>query len=213
MLLKQLEASYRLGQQIDIDAGMFIVHIYSPKFVLNNISYSEEGTGIDLFDKNNTVRLHVEDSNLNISLDYSLVLDPPILEDEGVLQIGYTALDMDIYVGMQPQKDNPQRVDLYISKSNFTVAPSDVYIEMTNNNDFNKILINIMSAIKGPIINLVTSALADYMQNLVDLVEGLIPESIDLDGVVIDISLFKIPDVTTDDFLTASWVGKVVCPG
>jgi hypothetical protein len=213
VLLKELEKSYKLGQTITIDLGMFIVYLELPKFVLNNISYSEEGTGVDLFDKNNTLGLHIEDSNLNVSLQYNMILDPPILDDQGILEIGYSALDIDVIVGMQPQKDNPQRIDLYIAKSNFTVDPKDVYIELTNNNDFNKILINIMGAIKGPIINLVTSALTDYFQNVVDLVESLIPETIDLDGVVIDISLFRIPDVTTDDFLTVSWVGKVVCPG
>jgi len=208
-VFKMLEKEYKLGQTIEVDLEMFKVILTSPKLIVNEISFGEDGTKVDLYDKNNSFGFHIQDSVVDISMKYSLILDPPILDDDGTLNIGYTGLSIDVILAMLAKKDNPKAIDLEISESYFKVAPKNVKIEIDNSNDFDKLLITVVNSIKAPIVNLISQALSEYLQQLADLVEGLIPGIVNLSGIEIDLAFAEIPDVTVDDFIIASWVGKV----
>lgn len=64
-------------------------------------------------------------------------------------------------------------------------------------------------AIKAPLINLAAQALTDYMQEVVDLVLGVIPSPITIGDINIDMSFFEFPLITEDDYATGTFVGKI----
>ena len=50
---------------------------------VSQLSYDKNGTYVDMFESNNTLGIHLKDAKMNVTVDYAMELDPPIIEDTG----------------------------------------------------------------------------------------------------------------------------------
>lgn len=185
------------------------LYVSCSEFTINEISYDISKTGVDLFSANNSLGFHIIDSNVNLTANYSLFVDPPILEDDGILKVGYNNLSIDIIFGLQPLKENSSKLYVNITESIFTVDPKNVYLKLNNTNDFDQLLISVVNAVQSSVIRLISTLLTEYLQSIVDLVLGLIRSPIVIDDISIDMSFYELPKVTTDGYVSAPWVAKI----
>lgn len=208
-ILKYLQRQFKLGKTIELDLGMMKLYVSCSEFTINDISYDIDKTGVDFFSANNSIGFHIIDSNVNLTANYSLFVDPPILEDDGNLKVGYNHLSIDVIFGLQPLEEKSNKLYVNITESIFTVDPKNVYLKLQNTNDFDKLLINVVNAIQASIIRLISTLLTDYLQSIVDLVFKLIRSPILIDDISIDMTFYELPKVTTDGFVSAPWIAKI----
>ena len=208
-ILKYLEREFKLGKTLELDLGMMKIYVSWSEFSINEISYDITKTGVDLFAANNSLGFHIGNSNVNLTANYSLYVDPPILEDEGILKVGYNNLSIDIIFGMGPRKDDAKKLYVNLTESIFTLDPKNVYLKLNNTNDFDQLLITIVNTVQNSVIRLVTTLLTDYLQSIVDLVLGLIRSPITIDDISIDMSFYELPKVTEDGYVSAPWIAEV----
>ena len=199
----------KITKIISINLGMFIVHLSDLSFQINEISFDINKTKADLYHTNNSIGFHIADNKVNFTLGYDVILEPPILEDTGIVEIGYDSLNLDFILGMIPDKDDPEKLAIEVSESNFIVNPQSVKIGLKNNNDFNSLIVSVINAILPPVANLLSTAVSDYFQEGINLILGLIKFPLSVGQISLDFSLTKLPEITKDDFLSISSDGKI----
>jgi hypothetical protein len=204
-----ISKSFTLGSHYELDLDMFVVHLNSPKLSVNEISYNEDLTKFDTYSENNTIGFHIVDSKVNVSLDFDIFLDPPILDDKGTLEIGYDDLNIDVLVGMEESESSPGTLELNITESRFSVDPRKFYMKLDNENDFDKLLISVYSAISPALVNVISNGLTEYLQTIMDLVTGQIKMPIEIAGLSVDLGFKELPLVTPDEYVTSSYIGKI----
>ena len=75
---------------------------------------------------------------MTLVIDYDLVIDPPILEDEGGFKVSFEKLTFESYI--QPFLENEgtpeQRFQVNVNDVNFVLKSSDLNLSLNNTNDF-----------------------------------------------------------------------------
>ena len=204
-IFELIKEEISINKTIEVDVGMFILYLSSPKFEIVDIQYDKDKTSIELYNDNNSIGFHLADSLVNISMEYDIYLDPPILNDTGKLDLGYNHLSIDMVFSLE-QKDPSGDLFLNFSESQFTVDPKDVYLNLNNTNDFDQILITVVKSISDPILRLISTALTDYLENVANIVIGFIPEALSIGKFSIDLSFYDFPNIT-DEYALSTWNG------
>ena len=199
----------KITKIISINLDMFIIHLSDLSFQINEISFDINKTKADLYHTNNSIGFHIADNKVNFTLGYDVILEPPILEDTGTVEIGYDSFNLDFILGMIPDKDDPEKLAIEVSESNFIVNPQSIKIGLKNNNDFNSLIVSVINAILPPVANLLGTAVSDYFQEGINLILGLIKFPLSVGQISLDFSLTKLPEITKDDFLSISSDGKI----
>jgi hypothetical protein len=210
-LLKLVKQSFLLGKTFELDLEMFRLYLVSPQIIVNEIDYDTDLTRFDTYSENNSFGFHIVDSNLNVTLNYDIFIDPPILDDRGTLAIGYNDLNINVILGMK-EGENGEFV-IEVSESSFYVPAKSFYLDIDNENDFVSLYGTVVDAILPPVVNLIGTALSEYLQTIVDLALGYIPSPITLAGISLDLGFYEFPNVTADEFITSTWIGKVFPEG
>jgi len=208
-VLKLIGDEFNTTKVYELDLDMITLFISKPSLIINTINYDPDLTKANLYHENNSVGFHIVDSKVNLTLDYDVFTDPLLIDDIGKVDVGYEKLNLDITFGMGASKDDPNQFAIEVSQSSLSVDPKSVRIDLTNENDFNKLVVSVVNAILPPIANLVGTALSEYLQNLVDLVTGLVKWPLVIKDISVDLSFKEWPVVTNDTYLTISSVGKI----
>lgn len=134
---------------------------------------------------------------MNISLNYGLRVEPPVLEDDGDFNMVLDGFTFQTYVS--PYWDttgDEKKIALQINSTDVTLNPLDVLIQLDNTNDFNNMLVSIINTIKLPIINVITKAMQDYLQQITNFILKAIPSPFPLfSGIKVDMSNLDLPTI------------------
>jgi len=90
-------------RNIFIETDLLDVYLKILDFNLVQITYDVNKTWVDLLDptkseyKESTFGVHFINTALKLVIDYDLVLDPPIVEDEGGMQFSFDKLTFEGY--------------------------------------------------------------------------------------------------------------------
>lgn len=193
----------------EINLDMITIFISKPQLLINEIYYDPKLTKADLYSNNNSLGLHIIDSRLNLTLNYDVFTDPPIIDDIGNATFGYDDLNLDVILGMSTSKEDPEKFAIEVSESLITINPKSVKVDLTNENDFNKLVISVVNAVLPPVANLVGTAVSEYLQNGLDLVTDFLKWPMTIQGIDIDLSFKELPAVSDDKYITISSIGEV----
>lgn len=192
--------------------NMLTINITNDFFKINNITYNDTLTRVDLFASNNSIGLHIGRSKFSLEWRYEVEMDPNLISDRGNLSAGYQDFSYDLIFGMEKLKGNKKYVSINVTLNDFNLEPESVKANLTNTNDFNKQMGSIANAIKPAVVNLIKGAVEEYLETGVNTAIEKIPETFTLNDFVIDVSLIDTPRVNTsdknDNFTYSKFVGK-----
>lgn len=103
---------------------LMTVYFTIDKFQIENITYDLNKTTVDLMADNNTMGLHIGNSSFHIYLKYDMDLDPTLVSDQGVLEVGYDKFNLDLVFGIGSQGSN-KRIKLNVTTSHIGLKPED----------------------------------------------------------------------------------------
>ena len=196
------------GKTISIKvANLFTVYFNILEFVLSDVYYDSTLTNVTLFEKNNSIGFHINNSSIHFNLTYKLHLDPEILADNGTIKYASDHFKMNLIFGMTPRPEDPKKAIVTISENEMEFDPKLTFVNLTNINDFGNLMMDTVKVFKYPIISLVQGLFSNYLEYAINLAITYIPNPFVNDDTEFDLSLIKWPMIT-GEFLPIQIVGK-----
>lgn len=151
------------GKTFNVELGdLLTLHLTIDNITASDVKLNKEKTQVVLDSTENIMRINISDASAFVHIIYEVNMDPSLMSDNGTITLGFK--DLSIELAMQFLKDRHQPEYIKILTNNITMSPDNLELNVTNENDLNKMVTKIGNILKYPILNVVGEAFEDYLE-------------------------------------------------